>query len=69
MKNFRILHLTVLFIFFGTFSLFAEDNYLELPNEIRSFYGKKESKPKVFVEGIRLDFDYMRRQMKFVDFV
>ncbi len=69
MKNFRILQLTALFIFLGTPTIFAGGNYLELPNEIRSFYGKKESKPKVFVEGIRLDFDYMRRQMKFVDFV
>ena len=30
---------------------------------------KKEGKPKVYVEGIRLDFDYMRRNMQFVDFV
>ena len=44
-------------------------HYLELPNETRSFYGKKERKPKVFVEGTRLDFDYMQRQMKFIDFV
>ncbi len=32
-------------------------------------YDKMEGKPKVFVEGIRLDMDFMRRNMKFVDFV
>ena len=32
-------------------------------------YDKKEGKPKVFIEGIRLDMDYMRRNMRFVDFV
>jgi len=32
-------------------------------------YDKKEGKPKIFVEGIRLDMDFMRRNMRFVDFV
>lgn len=32
-------------------------------------YDKRNGKPKVFIEGIRLDFDYLRRNMKFVDFV
>ncbi len=32
-------------------------------------YDKKEGKPKVFIEGIRIDFDYLRRNMLFVDFV
>lgn len=32
-------------------------------------YDKKNGKPKVFVEGIQLDFDFMRRNMRFVDFV
>ncbi len=32
-------------------------------------YDKKEGKPKIFVEGIHLDMDFMRRNMKFVDFV
>ncbi len=41
----------------------------EKPLNAGKFYGKKEGKPKVFVEGTRLDFDYMRRNMEFVDFV
>jgi len=69
MKHIKRLQLVALIILLITPSLFAGNNYLELPNETSSFYGKKERKPKVFVEGIRLDFDYMRRQMKFVDFV
>jgi len=32
-------------------------------------YDKKDGNPKVFVEGIRLDFDFMRRNMRLVDFV
>lgn len=32
-------------------------------------YEKKDGKPKVFIEGTKLDFDFMRRNMKFVDFV
>jgi hypothetical protein len=32
-------------------------------------YDKKNGKPKVFIEGVYLDFDYLRRNMKFIDFV
>ncbi len=32
-------------------------------------YEKKDGKPKVFIEGEKLDFDFMRRNMRFVDFV
>lgn len=32
-------------------------------------YQKREDKVRVFVEGIRLDMDYMRRRMRYVDFV
>ncbi len=32
-------------------------------------FDKKEGKPKVFVEGIWIDFDYLRRNLQFVDFV
>ncbi len=32
-------------------------------------YDKLKNKPKIFIEGVRLDFDYMRRNMRFVDFV
>jgi hypothetical protein len=32
-------------------------------------YEKRDTKTKVYIEGIRLDMDYMRRNMRFVDFV
>lgn len=32
-------------------------------------YQKRDDKIRVFVEGIRLDMDYMRRRMRYVDFV
>jgi len=32
-------------------------------------YQKRDEKIRVFVEGIRLDMDYMRRRMRYVDFV
>ncbi len=32
-------------------------------------YQKRDDKIRVFVEGIKLDMDYMRRQMRYVDFV
>lgn len=35
----------------------------------RYSYDKKVGKPKVFIEGIQLDFDFMRRNMNFIDFV
>ncbi len=47
----------------------ASGFHSENPHAAKWYYGKKEGKPKVFIEGTRLDFDYMRRNMKFVDFV
>jgi hypothetical protein len=32
-------------------------------------YNKREAKIKVYIEGVRLDMDYMRRNMRFADFV
>lgn len=32
-------------------------------------YDKKEGKPKIYIEGIHLDMDFLRRNMRFVDFV
>lgn len=58
----------VLLFFFATNS-FAGNKDADTKVKGRLVYDKKEGKPKVFIEGIRLDFDYMRRNMKFVDFV
>jgi len=38
-------------------------------NKATPSYQKRDDKIRVFVEGIRLDMDYIRRRMRFVDFV
>lgn len=58
-----------LLLFFVTTIGFAGNHDADKKIKRNLSYDKKEGKPKVFIEGIRLDFDYMRRNMKFVDFV
>lgn len=65
----KFIKLFFLFFIFGTVSSFAADGNADTKVTGRYSYDKKEGKPKVFIEGIRLDFDFMRRNMKFVDFV
>jgi len=61
--------LFILLLLFGTGSVFATNGDSDTNVKGSLSYDKKEGKPKVFIEGIRLDFDYMRRKMGFVDFV
>jgi len=65
----KLIKLSILFILLIPFTLFAGNN--DSNTKIKGYYSydKKEGKPRVFVEGIWLDFDFMRRNMKFVDFV
>lgn len=56
-------------LFFSLTSCFAGKIDTDTKVKGRLVYDKKEGKPKVFIEGIRLDFDYMRRNMKYIDFV
>jgi hypothetical protein len=63
LTTFLLIFLTV------TGNLFASDNESEIPVRMHPGFGKKEGKPKVYMEGIRLDFDYLRRKMPFIDFV
>lgn len=60
---------TILFLLFGSVTAFAGDLNSDTQITGRFSYAKKEGKPKVFIEGIWLDFDFMRRNMKFIDFV
>ncbi|MCK5730313.1 MAG: hypothetical protein KAH68_04530 [Draconibacterium sp.] len=66
-NNIRIFFLFLLF--FGVTLCYGEDDPHDKKLTGRLIYDKKEGKPKVFIEGIRLDFDFMRRNMRFVDFV
>lgn len=61
--------LFVLFLFISVGFVIADDNVAETKANGYFSFDKKAGKPKVFVEGVRLDMDYLRRNMKFVDFV
>jgi hypothetical protein len=65
----KIIRLYFLFFLFGTTYSFAAKSDTDVKIKGNFSYDKKEGKPKVFIEGIRLDFDFMRRNMEFVDFV
>ena len=64
-----ILLLATITIASFSFNAFAEGHDLETPVVLHKSYDKLSGKPKVFIEGARLDFDFLRRNMKFVDFV
>ena len=65
----KLLNFTVLLLLFTSVHLYAGSNPSH--SDVKSFYSydKKEGKPKVFIEGIWIDFDYMRRNLQFIDFV
>ncbi|WP_297099714.1 hypothetical protein [uncultured Draconibacterium sp.] len=68
----RCLTIFSLLICFAFSSVSAADNP-EKDVRIKSrgslSYNKRDSKIKVYIEGVRLDMDYMRRNMRFADFV
>ena len=61
--------LLVFFLFISSGLVIAGGDETDVNVNGHYSFDKKEGKPKVFVEGIRLDMDYMRRNMRFVDFV
>ena len=65
----KLYGLAILFLLLGSVTTLAGDLNSDTQVTGRLSYDKKEGKPKVFIEGIWLDFDFMRRNMKFVDFV
>ena len=56
-------------LLYGNTVLNAGNTNSESKNTALYSYDKREGKPKVYIEGIYLDFDFMRRNMKFIDFV
>jgi len=65
----KYISLIILFLAIATTTIFGANGNHDKKSTKKLSYIKKDGKPKVFVEGIRLDFDFMRRNMKFVDFV
>jgi len=67
----RSLFFTTLILSFlaGNIEVNAGDNVFHNDTNVSIDYNKKEGKPKIYIEGIRLDMDFMRRNMKYVDFV
>ncbi len=66
----RLFKLISLLLFVSTISIAANPKTdAKIKTKGTLSYGKREGKPKVFVEGVKLDMDYMRRNMRFVDFV
>ncbi len=64
-----VFKLILTFSLFGSLQSFAGDESEK--NYVSGLYSydQLDRKPKVFIEGIRLDFDYLRRNMQYVDFV
>lgn len=67
--NIKLAVLFVCFLFAGNSFAGTKADNADSKVKARLSYDKKEGRPKVFIEGIRLDFDYMRRNMGFIDFV
>jgi hypothetical protein len=60
----------VLFLFSNSVALAGDkntDTKVRMKGSLS--YDKKEGKPKIYIEGVKLDMDYMRRNMRFADFV
>ncbi len=67
----RVFQVTIILIFLATSTAFAGDGTTDTKVKAKSglSYDKRDSKIKVYAEGIKLDMDYMRRNMRFIDFV
>ncbi len=65
----KFIKLFFLFFIFGTVISTASNIDTDTKVKGHFSYDKKEGKPKVFIEGAQLDFDFMHRNMQFVDFV
>ncbi len=68
---FRILQTTIIFVLFATSLAFAGDKTTADKEKVKGSlsYDKRDTKIKAYIEGIKLDMDYMRRNMRFIDFV
>lgn len=69
--NLRFIKLVIFLVVICSFFVSAGDYPHETRTKIKSSYSfdKRDAKLKVYIEGVRLDMDYMRRNMRFIDFV
>lgn len=67
----KFLQVILALLYLATATAYAGDKNTDSKVKTKSSlsYDKREGKTKVFIEGIRLDQDYMLRNMRFVDFV
>jgi len=66
----RIIYVSI-FLFLTSLVTHAGEKNIDsdIPSRAAKSYTKREEKLKIYVEGIRLDMDYLRRNMRFVNFV
>lgn len=69
--NYKFFQIAIILFFTTATIAFAGDNTSDTRVKASSkiSYDKRANKIKVYVEGVKLDMDYMRRNMRFVDFV
>lgn len=70
MKILKIVFSVMYLLISGTMVVAGEgDHDTRLSLNGKYSYDKREGKPKIYIEGIRLDLDYLRRNLRYVDFV
>ncbi|WP_167617570.1 hypothetical protein [Maribellus sediminis] len=64
-------YILTIFLLIASIGVSAGDNFTHEKIAVKSTrsYTKREEKLKIYIEGIRLDMDYLLRRMRFVDFV
>lgn len=66
----RVIFLLIIFgMMFSALNAKNSHDHADSPSKALKSYTKSEEKLKIYVEGIHLDMDYMRRNMRFVNFV
>lgn len=65
----KILGLSALLLILLNASAFPGNKDKQVKARTTNSYDKRNEKLKIYIEGIRLDMDFMRRNMQFVDFV
>lgn len=67
----KIFRVAAVLLFFATTIVSASNKVSDTKVKVKSAYSydKRDAKLKIYVEGIRLDMDYLLKNMRYVDFV